>query len=76
MAEQLPEAVETELRKCIICEKPFLLLCGSPVVSWSGCCIGIKYKDTFYVRQRHAHIKCFMEAVKKKKLPKLVKVIK
>lgn len=59
---------------CIVCKKRIAVMCGTPVVHVSGCCVGIDHESekTFYMRTLKAHIWCFDETREKeqKKLKK------
>ena len=73
MGEQDPEWLKEELCKCVICGKRLMGTCGTPYISWYGCCVGFRKGKTIYIRRREAHIECWFE---KEKNPKLMKEIK
>lgn len=57
------ELSEEEIRKfshtCVFCGKGLMLLCGSPSVSWFGCCVGYETPKGRIMCKRVAHVECF-----------------
>ena len=52
---------------CYICHKRFSLFCGEPRVQIGGCCCGVTWGKTKYIRPVFAHMNCYMSKEVKRK---------
>jgi hypothetical protein len=53
------EIVEELDHYCYICHKRFYLMCGTPQIKVGGCCCGVDWDKTRYVRAVYAHPSCY-----------------
>jgi len=63
------ELSEEEIKKiertCHLCGKQHLITCGTAVVEWSGCCVGIETPKAKTMLRRWASIPCFLKKLTK-----------
>jgi len=58
--KELRQAIVEEMRHfCYICHKRFFLMCGTPQIKVGGCCCGVEWGKTLYVRPIYAHLHCY-----------------
>ena len=69
MSKFKKELTEKQLYKlqhhCVICKKQIMVMCGTPVINYGGCCIGYQTPKKRVMMTRKAHIHCFIENLKK-----------
>jgi len=70
------ELTEEELKKiereCIFCKEIIAVGCGTPIVKWGGCCVGVLTPTTRHMMTKKAHSHCFLKHLEKEKLIKIL----
>lgn len=58
---------------CVICGERIAVMCGTPVVKWSGCCTGYQTPTKRVMQTRTAHTWCWIDFLQDKKIIKRLK---